>query len=89
MFCLKFSRMEQMREEKQDQELKHSENVSNTDPQRVNVHFDMQGFFTLHFQILSLQNSLIYPCPSAGRDVLSSQLQMKKVCVHVQSLRCV
>ena len=76
--------MEQMREEKQDQELEHSENVTNTDPQTVNVHFDMHRFFILHFQMLSLQNSLIYPCPSAGRDVLSIQLQMRKVCMHVQ-----
>ena len=73
-----------MREEKQDQELEHSENVTNTDPQTVNVHFDMHRFFILHFQMLSLQNSLIYPCPSAGRDVLSIQLQMRKVCMHVQ-----
>ena len=41
--------MEQMREEKQDQELEHSENVTNTDPQRINVHFHMHRFFILHF----------------------------------------
>ena len=74
--------MEQMREEKQDQELERSENVTNTDPQRVNVHFDMQGFFTLHFQILSLQNSLIYHAQVQGEMCLVANSRWKRyVCM--------
>ena len=74
--------MEQMREEKQDQELEHSENVTNTDPQRINVHVDMHRFFILHFQILPFKTPLFIHAQVQGEMCLVSNSRWKRfVCM--------